>query len=90
KRSSTQKGKFHFKASSRAPCYGLAPLESEYLILTGTCSHLRCDHLGDQKWKLSTYPPSLLSSGTHDRSQKTTRPFTKCSASHACAVGTQL
>ncbi|CAI9545469.1 unnamed protein product [Staurois parvus] len=43
-------------------------------ILTGIRSH---------------FIPSL-SSGTHDRSQKTAGPFTKCNASCACEVGTRL
>ncbi|CAI9595659.1 unnamed protein product, partial [Staurois parvus] len=64
---------------------GLAPLGSGYLNLTGTRSHFWSDLLGDQKQKVS-YLPVVF--GTHDRSQKTTAPFMKRSATCACAVGT--
>ncbi|CAI9549696.1 unnamed protein product [Staurois parvus] len=57
--------------------------------LTGTCSHFCCNHLGDRKRKLSCpLPPQCLLG--HDRSKKTMGPFTKRSASRACAVGTRL
>ncbi|CAI9555332.1 unnamed protein product [Staurois parvus] len=65
--------------------------------MTRDCRPLGSGKGGSGYPNLNRYPlPLLLScplsptSGTHDRSQKTAGQFTKCSASHACTVGTRL